>query len=183
MKIEIPGTPIALKRPRFGGGKVFDSQTHDKGVARLLMRSNHPPCTETYCRVNLTFCFSSRDNLELWGIERPTRSDLDNLIKFTLDAGNGILWKDDRLIVAINAEKRYEKKAYTLIEILPLETMEKQKQKILKEFSPTDVQQMRIDFAKGLDHFQESPEEIVKSLVFLSQKWGPKLKKVADWKL
>jgi len=183
MKIEIPGTPIALKRPRFASGKCYDSQTHDKGVVRMLMRSNRIQCIDQYCKVNLIFCFSSMDNLELWGVERPTKSDLDNQIKWILDCGNGILWSDDRLIIAINAEKRYEKKACTIIEIHVQEIMEKQKLKILKEFSPSEVMQMRSDFAKGLDHFQANPDEIAAALIYLGQKWGSKLKKVGDFKL
>jgi len=147
------------------------------------MRSNRIRCIDQYCRVKLTFCFSSRDNLELWGLERPTKQDIDNLVKFYLDCGNGILWSDDRLIIAINCEKRYEKKACTLIEIEAQEIMEKEKLKILKEFSPSDVQQMRSDFAKGLDHFQANPDAIVNSLLFLGKKWGSKLKKISELKL
>ncbi len=180
MKIEIPGTPIALKRPRFGDGKVFDSQTRDKSVVRLLMRSNHVPCVDLYCNVSLTFVFSSHDSLELWGAKLPTKQDLDNLIKWTLDCGNGILWSDDRLIVAINAEKRYDKKAYTLIEITPLETMTKEQLKVLKAFTPSEVSEMRMDFLNHLDFIDKKAGEIPNALIYLGKKWGPRLKKVGE---
>src|SRR5271167_4271367 len=101
MMIEIPGMPIALKRPRMGQGKVFDSQTRDKRVIRILMQAKASKCISCFCSVKLTFCFASADPLELWGFHRPTRCDIDNILKFYLDCGNGILWKDDRLIVKV----------------------------------------------------------------------------------
>ncbi len=36
---------------------------------------------------------------------RRTRVDVDNLTKLALDAGNGILWKDDSQIYRLDAEK------------------------------------------------------------------------------
>lgn len=44
----------------------------------------------------------------LSGAHRPTvKPDLDNYIKSTLDALNGILWIDDSHIVDLHAHKRY----------------------------------------------------------------------------
>jgi Holliday junction resolvase RusA-like endonuclease len=39
---------------------------------------------------------------------RPTgRPDLDNLVKGVMDAVNGILWKDDSIVVALHTKKYY----------------------------------------------------------------------------
>ena len=38
---------------------------------------------------------------------RPSRPDADNVLKIVFDAGNGILWTDDALIVRATVEKRY----------------------------------------------------------------------------
>lgn len=42
------------------------------------------------------------------GLELPiTRPDVDNYVKATLDALNGIVWSDDNLIVDLSAHKRF----------------------------------------------------------------------------
>lgn len=191
MLVEIPGTPIALKRPRMGQGKVFDSQTRDKAVARILLRSAAFKCVSCFCAVKLTFCFSSRDPLELWGIERPTRSDIDNLAKFTLDIGNGILWEDDRLIIKLECIKKYSKKAKTIIEITPVDIMKKSHEKLFSVMSPEDVAEFRQDFMTfctdwSMQDLIESSEtedysnlsKVASRLLNLSKKWYEKFKKI-----
>ena len=51
-----------------------------------------------------------------WHTKRP---DLDNLIKFVLDAlgGRGIYWKDDSQVYSIVAQKLYDEKPRVVIEI------------------------------------------------------------------
>jgi len=48
-----------------------------------------------------------------------TKPDLDNLIKFYLDVGNGILYKDDKQIVCIQAMKCYDLNPRTEFIITP----------------------------------------------------------------
>ena len=38
------------------------------------------------------------------------KEDVDNLIKSIFDAGNGLIWDDDRQIVAVDAVKRWTEK-------------------------------------------------------------------------
>ena len=45
------------------------------------------------------------------------RPDLDNLIKFVCDACMGVLYKDDSIIVSINAKKVYSSNARTVFTI------------------------------------------------------------------
>ncbi len=50
-----------------------------------------------------------------------TKPDLDNLVKFIADAGNGLLWEDDRQIVQIRAVKIYHKEAKTVLTVEAVE--------------------------------------------------------------
>lgn len=47
--------------------------------------------------------------------------DIDNLIKFVLDALNGLVWQDDRIISEIHARKYHSEVKQTIIEVIPLE--------------------------------------------------------------
>lgn len=52
------------------------------------------------------------------GVHRPTvKPDLDNYIKSTSDALNGIIWEDDNLIVSLQAEKFYSERPHLVVEI------------------------------------------------------------------
>ncbi len=54
----------------------------------------------------------------LLGVHRPTvKPDLDNYIKSTSDALNGILWVDDNLIISLEAKKFYAEQPHLTVEI------------------------------------------------------------------
>lgn len=54
----------------------------------------------------------------LSGVHRPTvKPDLDNYIKSTSDALNGIIWADDNCIVGLMAEKYYADKPHLVVEV------------------------------------------------------------------
>lgn len=54
----------------------------------------------------------------LSGVHRPTvKPDLDNYIKSTSDALNGILWVDDNLIISLEAKKFYAERPHLTVEI------------------------------------------------------------------
>ena len=54
----------------------------------------------------------------LSGAHRPTvKPDLDNYIKSTSDALNGIIWTDDNCIVSLAAEKFYAEQPHLIVEV------------------------------------------------------------------
>ena len=54
----------------------------------------------------------------LSGVHRPiVKPDLDNYIKSTSDALNGIIWADDNCIVCLAAEKFYAENPHLTVEV------------------------------------------------------------------
>ena len=86
--------------------------------------------------VNLVFCHriprslnQGQANAIHWGFKNdsnfksltPHQKDLDNEIKYILDVGNEILWRDDRQIIEIHAHKVYSSTPRTEIMIEPIQ--------------------------------------------------------------
>jgi len=123
--IVVPGVPIALQRARHYNGSVIDRQAKVKKsyalhVLSLIERSYVPP---EQVMLRVTYCYkppaswSLKKQRAVMGSPKTTMPDLSNLIKFTEDALNGILWKDDRYITGIDAAKIYAEWDGTVIEI------------------------------------------------------------------
>lgn len=120
--IVLPGSPHTKLRPRFakrkGKTRTYDAQAEDKETVRwqLKARTQGQPPPAGPLRVTMEFVFvrpNSRAKLnEYYHTVKP---DLDNLIKFYGDAGNGVLWQDDAKISTIAATKRYGAAAATII--------------------------------------------------------------------
>jgi len=124
----LEGNPTPLARPRFGQNRVFDSQKQRKINHGLALRYIHgnKPLYEGPLRLDVTFylpagkSFSAEQRNKLYGTPRPQRPDIDNLIKYILDAANGVLYKDDALIASVYADKVYDKNPRTEFTILEL---------------------------------------------------------------
>jgi Holliday junction resolvase RusA-like endonuclease len=122
-EIIIPGTPVTWQRPGLSG-KLFYSKHKQAMIATsLFMRSKCrtiPSGGITEVEMTFSFLFPVKKTKPRPGgslkkifypWEKPefsfkkTRPDLDNLVKFYLDAGNGILWRDDSDVCALTAQK------------------------------------------------------------------------------
>lgn len=107
--------PVAWKRARRKGNCYFDSQLPDKRAYVFLSSPWRRKIGLIQCpvRVDLEFHFKAppswsrakRDSSV--GRAHPSKPDIDNLVKFFLDAFNGILWADDALVAEVCAKKVY----------------------------------------------------------------------------
>lgn len=171
LKIVIPGNPISKLRHRCGCrgkypvaydpqskgemqtvrkqiSKIYNSffdnpSTWNAEEAHLLAHSDH-------FIVNLNFYMSinksealGQKNAKLWGLipcnEKP---DFDNLAKFYVDAANGILWPDDKMIVCGTSHKvRYSNNPRTeiIVEGNKHNKLDNEDMMIFKILSPNDV--------------------------------------------
>lgn len=121
ISFEIDFRPLAWKRPA-GKGARYDSQVDDKVAFSLkVLKSLHerfsvwptPPLFPSGpLMVEALYAFRGMSATLIGGDFKPEqlKQDLDNLVKFTLDAMqsqylDGVIWKDDRQVCKIVAEK------------------------------------------------------------------------------
>ena len=118
LTITIPGAPIAKKRPRFARrGKfvtTYNDQQTEEGKFICIMQAqlkNHQPIP-VGVPIHLEVFFgmpypASMSQKKRNGAEHTKKPDIDNLLKFLKDCGNGILWHDDSQVVSVEAQKAY----------------------------------------------------------------------------
>ena len=100
LRVWIPGDPVPAERPYFGaGGRVFvRKRSRDyKELLTITMRAAAKRAKwnpEIATTVLMEFFRATRRH-----------TDLDNLAKNQLDAGNGVLWTDDAQITTLTLRK------------------------------------------------------------------------------
>jgi Holliday junction resolvase RusA-like endonuclease len=120
----IIGKPIPLARPRFsqqhGSVHVFDSQAQEKNGTQIQLKSQYKdPLITCPIHMNIAFFFEASSKHK-HGHPVSIKPDLDNLIKWVLDNSNGIIFKDDSLVVSLFASKyydNYERTEFTITEV------------------------------------------------------------------
>ncbi len=213
MRIVIPGQPLAKTRHRSfirnGHIATYDNQTAEKLAYQQLLAikciaENHEP-KEIPVKVDLIFqldCFKGASKLEsnlrqwsgqvaLKNCSAVKRIDLDNICKFCLDCGNGILWPDDRFIVQLSSRKLYSKTPCTIITVNPINeaTMSAEHEKVFKLFSPQDLEVMSADIERifmavpphKLDDtgiYESQLAAAAELLIDFADEWCDKLKKI-----
>jgi Holliday junction resolvase RusA-like endonuclease len=126
--ITIPGQPVPQKRHRsvrVGGGlRSYDPSAADKRRFASLAIADGLLTWHGPLHVQLEFGMVRPKAHFRKGILRedapslPTgRPDLDNLIKFVLDALNSLAWPDDSAIVSLHATKIYLSEPQTYLKI------------------------------------------------------------------
>ena len=116
----LPGDPVPLARARMSHKtkRVFDPQKQRKLYSGITIRSQHNerPFYDGPLILSVTFYMpipKTRRNENLEDKPHIFKADLDNLIKWVCDVGNGILYKDDSIIAAVIAKKVYGNPART----------------------------------------------------------------------
>ncbi len=206
MRIVIPGEPIAKTRHRSfirnGHIATYDNQHAQMTAFRYLIAAEattYPNPIECLVKVDLIFqmdcikgCSKSESVSRQWGYSLPRKKpDLDNLEKFVLDCGNGILWLDDRYIVQLSSRKIYSKNPCTIIEVTPIREikMAEDHEKVFKTFSPEDCECMSADAERiymSIPAYKLSDHELYESqmaaaaelLIDFADEWTDKLKKI-----
>ena len=128
LSIEIDDDPVGKARHRmrvcgnrciaYDGQKAIATQLKNTLIAKVkTLESEYIDFIQScdFVEVKFIFCMpivkstSKKDaSLMLQGILKPVKKpDIDNMIKMYLDAGNEILYTDDKLITKISAEKKY----------------------------------------------------------------------------
>lgn len=132
MKYVLVGNPVPLARPRFGFRKnVYDAQYVEKANAQAQLIEQHliSPLFSGPLLLKISFFLAIPKRQPkcrpLSGLFHSFRPDLSNLIKFVEDVSVGILYHDDALIAAIDAQKIYDNNPRTEFEIIPIVIKEK----------------------------------------------------------
>lgn len=129
----VPGAPVAKARPRFQrSGKVHTEkntkrwETLAKIYARQAMRGVRlfecpvSMSVEVYFDIPASWPLWRKAEAadgRVWHVGTP---DLDNIIKIAGDALNGVVFKDDSLVVCVHGHKSYSDNPRVEIAITPL---------------------------------------------------------------
>lgn len=123
--VVLVGKPVAYARARHvrGSRHVYNPRAGEMDLARMLTRSQWSgrPIEDMGVHVRLLFvmpmphAWSKKLKLESEGAPHKGRPDIDNLAKFVLDVGNGILWTDDCHVCVLEARKIYGREPRTEI--------------------------------------------------------------------
>lgn len=116
-RFEIPFIPRPQKRPRDKGNQTYDPQASLKNQIRTLFRAlykevqpyDFPMKAQFTYHMPIPKSYSKKKRAFLIGKIHTISPDLSNLIKFTEDTFNNVIWKDEALLTDIHAKKVYGK--------------------------------------------------------------------------
>lgn len=123
----IKGNPTPLQRPRFSKGNTYDPQASEKEEHMWELKYQHlkhfkkaftdPLSLEVFFYMSFPHSMSPKKRDELALTPHFKRPDIDNLLKWVLDVGNGVIWEDDALIHHVVTLKAYDHEARTEIRV------------------------------------------------------------------
>lgn len=137
IKLILPIEPVAQARPRarrFGKGiRLYDppkTATFKRKLHKLAKESYHDAPVEGEIYLKVAFYRKIQKSISkkehdrrASGAHRPiVKADLSNYLKSFEDALNGVLWKDDAMIVHEEIDKYYSDKPRIEVEIYAKET-------------------------------------------------------------
>lgn len=124
LNFSILGTPTGKGRPRFYRGRAVTPQKTRNYEAMVKYEAQQAlehmvqlPNLEAPCEVSIDVyytvpkSYSKKQRLQIaesgpW-LVRPSKPDLDNVIKSILDGMNGIVFRDDVQVVSLRAKKHW----------------------------------------------------------------------------
>ena len=128
----VPSEPIPAARPRVTIHGTYNPKSSlmtrlGYQLKDIIMNNDyHGLPLENQIAIDIQFfmpvprSWSKKKKDSTEGKFHGVRPDLDNLIKFILDATNGIIVKDDKQIVKITASKKYSKTPRTVLDVYVL---------------------------------------------------------------
>jgi Holliday junction resolvase RusA-like endonuclease len=105
--IKIAMKPFVCKRPRLGRGHTHNDPIYSRNKQELSLRLKSVSKDRTYFgpfRISLIFTFKTPAKPSH---DHPTIGDIDNYVKAFMDAGNSVLFVDDKHCVELCALKRF----------------------------------------------------------------------------
>lgn len=90
--VTIPWEPVEKERPRYARGRFYNPDSADEARTTWAMKAWWAPREplKNLCAITVTFYVKQRRKV-----------DIDNLLKHVMDAGNGVLWRDDSQICSV----------------------------------------------------------------------------------
>lgn len=162
-----PSLPIAQCRPRVqsfrGIVSLYDPHAGLKKAFRKAISSQLKPYAKQLphklaVTIDAEYCFLPADtaskkerHIRMWGCSNHFNAkDVDNLLKFTFDALNGIIWEDDRQIISVTAKKIWSDHNSTRLKInlLDNQILNLNTEAFMKHFTPELYHQFVADCAK-----------------------------------
>lgn len=122
IQLSVAGAPVAYRRAvHLRNGNVYNpngpAQARFREVAASSLPWGFVPFTNKLS-IRLTFVCSTT-NPNNYG-QPGGRADIDNYVKFVLDAGNGFFFDDDSQVCHLVAQKVYGADPCTMVAIFPL---------------------------------------------------------------
>ena len=131
--IEVPGKPIAQRRPNFfrRGKRVGTYNPQESEAGKFIVQcleqiksvEGLPIPKDVPIRLECAFCFAipksmPRKRLLELNLQHITRPDIDNCLKWVLDClGKGVVYRDDSQICIIKAVKLLADNPMTRIKV------------------------------------------------------------------
>lgn len=117
LSFHVPGIPAGKGRPRFARatGRAYTPAATiqaERGIGWYAHAAmNGRPLFDGPLHLDLTATYMPPKSLSRRKLEecnlKATRPDLDNIIKLSKDALNGIVWNDDSQVASVAARKLY----------------------------------------------------------------------------
>lgn len=184
--------PVAQMRPKLvrqcGHFRLYDPSS---GFKKLFVKDVLRQCPDLkpdsrLCSVKVEYGFNYQaktlldKSLLTWNLFQDTiRKDIDNLLKFTFDALNGIVWSDDKQIISVDAKKLLCNTNYTSLKVFFYDknNFNKKQEVVLKHFTKDDFLSLQKACAQ-IATLEPEPLKISDPIAFFAVQFSEQLTKI-----